>query len=57
VNYLKDNGISYTYWCWNPDSGDTGGVLNEDWTTINQAKLDLLSTYQGPMAASTGSSA
>jgi endoglucanase len=57
LKYLKDNGMSYTYWCWNPDSGDTGGVLNEDWTTINQAKLDLLSTHQGPMAVSPGSSA
>jgi endoglucanase len=57
ISFLKQHGISYTYWCWNPDSGDTGGVLNEDWTTINQAKLDLLSTHQGPMAVSPGSSA
>lgn len=49
VQFLKDNNISYTYWCWNPDSGDTGGVLNNDWTTIDAAKMQLLSTYQWPM--------
>jgi len=29
-SYLKDHGISYTYWSWNPDSGDTGGVPKND---------------------------
>ena len=32
-------GISWTFWSWNPNSGDTGGILNDDWTTVNQAKL------------------
>jgi endoglucanase len=49
VNFLKANNLSYTYWCWNPNSGDTGGILENDWTTINQAKLDLLKTYQWPL--------
>ena len=48
VNYLKDHAINYTYWCWNPNSGDTGGILNYDWKTVNQAKLDVLSAYQWP---------
>ena len=52
IKYLKTNGMSYTYWCWNPDSGDTGGILNNDWTTINKDKLDMLQTYQGAMAKS-----
>jgi endoglucanase len=46
--YLKDHGISYTYWSWNPDSGDTGGVLQDDWQTLDQAKVDLMSKYQAP---------
>lgn len=46
--YLAEHGISYTYWSWNPNSGDTGGVLEDDWTTINQAKLDLIKQYQKP---------
>jgi endoglucanase len=51
VAFLKQEGISYTYWSWNPDSGDTGGVLKDDWQTPDQAKLDLLATYQWPRAA------
>ncbi|MET7400671.1 glycoside hydrolase family 5 protein [Dactylosporangium sp. NPDC005572] len=51
VKYLKDNGLSYTYWSWNPNSGDTGGVLKDDWKTVDQAKLDLLKTYQAPLAS------
>jgi len=51
VAYLKDNGLSYTYWSWNPNSGDTGGVLKDDWKTIDQAKMDLLKSYQSVPAA------
>ncbi len=49
VSFLKANNISYTYWAWNPNSGDTGGILNNDWTTINHSKMDVLSAYQWPM--------
>src|SRR5205823_5970272 len=48
VDFLKASGLSYTYWSWNPDSGDTGGILEDDWTTIDRTKLDVLSTYQWP---------
>ena len=48
VAFLKDSGLSYTYWCWNPDSGDTGGILEDDWTRLNQKKLELLRSYQWP---------
>ena len=40
--YLKQNRISFVYWSWNPDSGDTGGLLLDDWKTLDQAKLALL---------------
>jgi endoglucanase len=36
------SGIHWTFWSWNPNSGDTGGILNDDWTTINQAKQAYL---------------
>ena len=49
VTFLKTNHLSYTYWAWNPNSGDTGGILNNDWTTINRSKVDVLSAYQWPM--------
>ncbi len=46
--FLKANDISYAYWAWNPDSGDTGGILKDDWKTVNQSKLDVLNAYQWP---------
>ena len=49
VAFLKNQGISYAYWAWNPDSGDTGGILEADWATIDQTKLDMLATYQAPL--------
>jgi endoglucanase len=42
------NGMSFTYWSWNPNSGDTGGIANDDWTTVNQAKQDILQPYLIP---------
>lgn len=35
-------GMNWTFWCWNPDSGDTGGILNNDWLTINTDKQSYL---------------
>jgi endoglucanase len=49
VSYLQTNHISYAYWAWNADSGDTGGILNNDWTTVNQSKMDVLNAYQWPL--------
>ncbi|MFG1672566.1 cellulase family glycosylhydrolase [Micromonospora sp. NPDC049282] len=42
------NGMSFTYWSWNPNSGDTGGIANDDWTTVNQAKQSILQPYLIP---------
>lgn len=30
------------YWCFNPNSGDTGGLLLDDWKTIDAFKASLL---------------
>jgi endoglucanase len=35
-------GKNWTFWCWNPNSGDTGGILNNDWLTINYDKQSYL---------------
>jgi endoglucanase len=43
TDYLASTGMSWSFWAWNPNSGDTGGILQEDWITINQAKMDVLS--------------
>jgi endoglucanase len=49
------NGMSFTYWSWNPDSGDTGGIVSDDWVTVNQAKQDILQPYLiPPVAGGTG---
>jgi endoglucanase len=42
------DGMSFTYWSWNPNSGDTGGILNDDWKTINQEKHQYLAPYLIP---------
>ena len=34
------------FWCLNPDSGDTGGLLENDWTTPVMDKLNLLQQVQ-----------
>lgn len=41
-NYIRENNISFFYWCLNPNSGDTGGLLEEDWKTPVTKKLQLL---------------
>lgn len=33
---------SQFYWSWNPNSGDTGGILRDDWTTVREDKMELL---------------
>lgn len=39
-------GPSWTYWSWNPNSGDTGGILKDDWTTVQREKVDALKPVQ-----------
>jgi endoglucanase len=40
--------MSFTYWSWNPNSGDTGGIALDDWYSINQTKQALISPYLIP---------
>ncbi|MGD2049207.1 MAG: glycoside hydrolase family 5 protein, partial [Chloroflexota bacterium] len=54
VSYLRDNNLSYYYWTLNPNSGDTGGLLLDDWQSIDTEKQDLLSDYQFPSIGSEG---
>ncbi|QHQ35477.1 cellulase family glycosylhydrolase [Algicella marina] len=35
-------GMSFAWWSWNPNSGDTGGILNDGWTTLRQNAIELL---------------
>ncbi len=42
LDYLGRTGASWTYWALNPNSGDTGGILQDDWTTVESDKMRLL---------------
>ncbi len=50
MSYLGSGvtGMSFTYWSWNPDSGDTGGIVGDDWVTVNQQKMDIVGPYLIP---------
>ena len=41
-DYMIDNRIHHTFWCINPNSGDTGGLLGNDWSTWDEEKYGLL---------------
>lgn len=49
LKYMADNFYSWTFWCFNPNSGDTGGMLSYDWVTIEQWKLDAVKPWCAPL--------
>ena len=43
VDWLKCKGVrNFFYWSWNPNSGDTGGILQDDWQSVSQDKYNNL---------------
>jgi len=42
INFIGQKNLSFTYWSWNPNSGDTGGILLDDWRNIRTDKQQLL---------------
>ncbi len=43
VDYLLAKDIRiFFYWALNPNSGDTGGILLDDWRTVHEGKMALL---------------
>ncbi len=40
-DYMIDNRINHTFWCINPNSGDTGGLIGNDWATWDKDKYAL----------------
>ncbi|GIG61990.1 endoglucanase [Longispora fulva] len=52
VGYLRPtapyggDSFGWTFWSWNPNSGDTGGILTDDWTTVNTTKDAYLATIK-----------
>ncbi|MBV6850289.1 cellulase family glycosylhydrolase [Xanthomonas euvesicatoria] len=54
VKYLRGKGINEGfYWSWNPNSGDTGGILRDDWISVREDKMTLLRTLWGTVSNST----
>lgn len=43
-SYIKEKELSFFYWCLNPESEDTGGLLQADWKTPVSSKLSLISS-------------
>ncbi|MCV0428998.1 MAG: cellulase family glycosylhydrolase [Roseibium sp.] len=41
-------GPSFAWWSWNPNSGDTGGYVLDDWTTVRQNAAVLLDPLLDP---------
>lgn len=39
--------MSWAWWSYNPNSGDTGGLVRDDWVTPQQPKLNLLAPLLG----------
>jgi aryl-phospho-beta-D-glucosidase BglC (GH1 family) len=42
---LMGRNSHWTFWALNPNSGDTGGLLADDWATVNPCKYALLKSY------------
>jgi endoglucanase len=48
------NDFSWTFWSWNPDSGDTGGLLLDDWQTLNTTKDNALTPIKFSLTGGGG---
>ncbi|WAM33191.1 endo-1,4-beta-xylanase [Caldicellulosiruptor morganii] len=41
-DYIIENHIHHTFWCYNANSGDTGGLVGYDFTTWDEQKYNFL---------------
>ncbi|MFE7271304.1 cellulase family glycosylhydrolase [Streptomyces sp. NPDC057623] len=54
VTYLRStstygaDSFHWTFWSWNPNSGDTGGILKDDWSTVDTVKDGYLAAIKAP---------
>lgn len=48
--------FSWTFWSWNPNSGDTGGILKDDWTSVDTVKDGYLASIKAPDFTNGGGS-
>lgn len=53
LSYVQSLGMSWTYWSLNPNSGDTKGLLLDDWTSIDHVRYDVIQPFLVPGPAPT----
>ena len=53
TSYIKSNNLYWSYWDVNPDSGGTGGLLLNNWATVDQYKQNILNTIMGTSGPAT----
>ncbi|MGW4875927.1 cellulase family glycosylhydrolase [Streptomyces sp. NPDC004262] len=60
VSYLRPtatygaDSFQWTFWSWNPNSGDTGGILKDDWQTVDTVKDGYLASIKAPLFPGSG---
>ncbi|KPI24066.1 cellulase family glycosylhydrolase [Streptomyces sp. NPDC054950] len=60
VSYLRPtstygaDSFHWTFWSWNPNSGDTGGILKDDWQSVDTVKDGYLASVKAPGFPGTG---
>ncbi len=50
MDYLDENNLNFAYWSWNPNSDNTGGILEDDWRSIDGRKQRYLAKLLGKMS-------
>lgn len=54
ADYISSRSMNFTFWSWNPNSGDTGGILQDDWRTVNADKQAVLQPLLAPLIGTGG---
>ena len=57
LGYAHAERLSFAFWCLNPNSGDTGGLLLDDWATLHEVKHRALEPLLAEATASTDAAA
>ncbi|HET9909801.1 MAG TPA: cellulase family glycosylhydrolase [Anaerolineales bacterium] len=54
--YIQEKRLNWTFWSLNPNSGDTGGLLLDNWSSVHQEKQNVLKSIQYPFIELTTTS-
>ncbi len=46
--YVSQTGMSFAFWCLNPNSVATGGILQDDWRTAEAQKQAIVAPMLAP---------